>query len=429
MSRQLIQLSIVCFAALASHPALATKLSASAFVNADFTDNVGQSTTNTVNEATQTIGFLFGIREDRKRVQADASLKLQKEQFYNDSFSNKTSLTTGFGLLNIGVVESLINWQSSFTRTETLNDPLANDTPDNRGFRTVLRTGPSINYKLSSASSARLSANFITTNNSNDGPADTERVDGSIGYNYSFNSATSMSVSGQYEELLDSDNGAEGFSDFTVSMSFQRLVSKGSFNFSAGFTRLSPDVSEPETVNFFDISFSRQDVLGHDINLSYFEDITDTSIGFSIDQTSPTGTVVVQSISVNDFVQRRIFTASFSRGWSSFGYSASAFWENEYYRVQLSDERARGFNLGLNQQFSRALNLGLNYSFELRDFVQQPSIDKDKITQTSINAGYTLSKQVSLSSYVQFEIRQNNKLSSREYEEWSTGLGINWTFW
>ena len=93
----------------------AVELTASIYSNVEYTNNVDLVSTGTKDDVTQTLGMNVLLKENRKRFNADASFNLEEEHYYNDTFSNQTSFTSGFGILNFDIVEDFLNWRSSLS--------------------------------------------------------------------------------------------------------------------------------------------------------------------------------------------------------------------------------------------------------------------------------------------------------------------------
>ena len=164
----------------------AIELSGNISTNIEYTNNSALVSTEKEDDVSQLVGLDLTIFENRKSVQANANFRLENERYYNNSFSDQTSLTAGFGLFNLDLIESFLNWQTSFTRTEVLTDEADTDTPDNREYRNILRTGPTVSYQYSRASFFALNVNYVGVENSDEAASDSERLDGNLNYNFLF---------------------------------------------------------------------------------------------------------------------------------------------------------------------------------------------------------------------------------------------------
>ena len=144
--------------ALSASKGYAAELKASIYSETRSTSNARLVATNVKDDVIERIGVNLVLKEERKRFNADASLNFYQDFYLNNTYSDQTQLTTGFGLFNFDIVEDFLDWRTSFTRTQVLNDTTATDTPDNRNERNTFRTGPAINYRINQASTLRMSA-------------------------------------------------------------------------------------------------------------------------------------------------------------------------------------------------------------------------------------------------------------------------------
>jgi len=248
------------------------ELTANVYTSAKYSNNVSLASTATEDDITQALGLNVLLKENRKRFNADASFNLEEEHYYNNTFSNQTSLTTGFGIFNFDIVENFLDWRTSFTRTEVLRNASESDTPDNREQRNIFRTGPSITYRVSRESILKASSNYTLVENSDEDASDSKRISGNVSYNYAMNSITSFSVSSRYDEILDGDGGDE-LKNTNFNFGLRRAYSQGELNFNYGRTQTRSDSSNTVEGNFFNLSISRKQVLWHDVVMLYQQDI------------------------------------------------------------------------------------------------------------------------------------------------------------
>jgi len=410
------------------------------YTGADYSNNVSLASTNTEDDFKQILGLNVLVKEERKRFNADASFNLEREHYYNNTFSDQTSLTTGFGIFNFDLVEDFLDWRTSFTRTQVLNNTFDNDTPDNREQRNILRTGPTMTYRVSRSSTVSTSANYTLVENSDDEASDTKRVTGNLTYGYSVNNTTSLSLNTVYDEIIDGD-GSEELTNSNINVGMKRLFSHGQLNFNYGVTKTRSDIAETVTGNFFDIGFTREQFFWHSVNLQYREDLSDTSIGFANDEEgfqNENGPVDggensngenqnLQGVSSKiDIVTRKQFNMQLSRVLGSYQYVVSGFWRNEKYQILEEDSKSRGFSLGLNKSLTTDLELGVSYSYSLNDYFDQPLIGKERTGSYRFNSTYAVTRSLNLSGNLQYAIRMNSRNQVREYEEFSTAVSLTW---
>jgi len=408
-----------------------TELTATLSSGVEYSNNASQRTTATLDEVTQTLGLDILLQENRKHFNADASFNFEGVHYYNGVFSNQTSFTTGFGVLNLDIVENFLSWRTSFTRTEVLGSSADSHTPDNREQRSITRTGPGILFRVSEDSTLSVLTNYILVENSDEVASDTKRINSNINYEYYLNSISRLSLNGEYDEILDAD-GQEELKRTNLNVGILRQLSHGGLNLNFGFTQTRPEQSDSVSGNFFDVRLTRNQLLWHDWVFQYQEDISDSSIGFEAEEASSAdsseasaGSTATTSL---DIIQSKRLYMSMSRLLGLYQYTVSGFWRDGDYKIQADDEKSRGLTLSINQNVTQSFRAGFLYEFTLNDFVDRPDIRKEKTGTYRFNGQYDLGVDMSLSAYIQYEGRANSNNQVREYEEMATGIAFTWEF-
>jgi hypothetical protein len=406
----------------------AVELNGNVSTNLEYSNNSALVSTQTKEDISQIVGIDLTILENRKSVQANANFRVENERYYNNSFSDETSLTAGFGLFNLDLIESFLNWQTSFTRTEVLTDTVDTNTPDNREYRNILRTGPTVSYQYSRAAHFALNVNYVGVENSDEAASDSKRIDGNLNYKYLFNPVTDFNINSQYEEIIDGD-GDEEYANITLSLGLVRRFFLGDFQLNFGRTRLAPEQSDATKSNYFDIQLNREQFLWHDVSLLYLEDVSDTSIGFESDEQSEIlETNDQRSASGNDVIKRKRLDFTAARVYGNTSYSIGTFWEKERFVSQDINEKSKGIDINIDHSLSQRLVSELRYSYQENDFEERDGVGKDKESSYSIGASYSVFSDFTINSFIRFSSRYNKQNMTREYEEFSTGFGLNWSF-
>ncbi len=425
--------------ALSASKGYAAELKASIYSETRSTSNARLVATNVKDDVIERIGVNLVLKEERKRFNADASLNFYQDFYLNNTYSDQTQLTTGFGLFNFDIVEDFLDWRTSFTRTQVLSDTTATDTPDNREERNTFRTGPTINYRINRASTLRMGTNYVQVENSDEISADTKRVNANTSYIYQYNSITDFSLNGSYDQILESDQGGalplndDKIKNMTLNIGMNRQFSRGSFSINAGQNQVYSDTRDTVRGNFFDILFQHEQVLFHDLQVQYSESISDSSIGFGsfedLVATNPNlgdGNQQFETTTPLDIVKQKRADISINRNIDSYQYSLNIFWNNLDYDLQLNDERSTGLTFNLRQQIQDGLTAGFTYQQVKQVLFDRPG-DGDNDTQTyTIDSAYRWTKDFSTNGFITYVKRENNKNALREYEDLSVGVTLNW---
>jgi len=425
--KKILSRIIVCLVCLVSW-ANAIELNGNVSTETEYSNNSNLVSTKKLDEVSQLVGLDFNVLENRRDVQANADFRIESKRYFKNTFSDQTSLTAGFGLFNVNLIDSFLNWQTSFTRTEVLSDTTDTNTPDNREYRNILRTGPSISYQISRSSFMGYTLNYVSVENSGETASDSQRVNSNLNYKYLFNTVTDFSISGQYENVIDSEEN-EKYENISFSLGLIRRFSLGDAQFNYGRTRLSPKRGDATEGNYFDFKLNRKKLFWHDISLTYLEDISDTSIGFESDeQGAETGSGVQRSVSTNDVVKRRRLELEVNRVLGSLSYAIKGFWENQTFVIQENDEKSLGLSVGLSNQWTQNLVTEFDYIFQIDDFIDRPEVGKDRVSTYELGCRYNIVTNFSVSSFVRFSSLYNHQNMTREYEEFASGFGFVWSF-
>jgi hypothetical protein len=169
--------------------------------------------------------------------------------------------------------------------------------------------------------------------------------------------------------------------------------------------------------------------LWHDVSLLYLEDVSDTSIGFESDEQSEIlETNDQRSASGNDVIKRKRLDFTAARVYGNTSYSIGTFWEKERFVSQDINEKSKGIDINIDHSLSQRLVSELRYSYQENDFEERDGVGKDKESSYSIGASYSVFSDFTINSFIRFSSRYNKQNMTREYEEFSTGFGLNWSF-
>lgn len=421
---------VFAFALLAifGRPVLATEATGAIGTRLEHSNNVRESNSNEESDFTQVTYAEVGIEEVRKRFKADANLKVQNEHYYDNTYDDETSLTSGFGLFTVDLIEQFLEWSATFSRTDVVSDSAEDENPDTREFRNILRTGPSVNYAISRTTNFRLNANYVRVDNSEETAEDSQRAEGSVAVSHQINRLTSVNLNGKYSEVIESDDDEE-IENSSVGFGFSRSYVDGVLNASYGLQEVRSNLAETEKGTFADVSLSRQNVFAHNLLLKYNHSISDTSIGFEGDESGVRNlTDPTQATSTTDIETRGRVSVTVSREGESFLYDLNLLYEESDFKIQNYTERYRGATLGYSHKVYSRLTPRIQYSYVRESFgVNQP--EGEDITQAlQLSMKYQLVEDFFTDAFIKYESRSNDTVSTREHDEFSLGLGIRWEF-
>jgi predicted porin len=415
----------------------ATELDVIAFSETKYTSNAKLSSFDAKEDVIERIGLNVLLKEARKRFDADAEFKIEQEFYLNNTFSDETNITTGIGIFNFDIIEDFLDWRTSFTRRQILTDASVADTPENRGERDILRTGPSINYRMNPSSRFLFGVNFIQVENSDEQSADTKRVEGSAGYVYQYNSLTSVSLNSTYDKIIESNyddpsiiRNDDDIQNMGLNIGVNRAFTNGQFGLFFGQNRIESDGRDTTSGNFFSLYLQKQQFFWHELELNYSESLSDSSLGFDALQ-SINNVDVNQNFSerssVLDIIKRKRFGASVAREVDLFRYEFFGRWIDKDYSLQPNDERSLFLGVNMSHNVSKALKLSLRYQNNREKFLERLAETTNLTSIYSLEGLYKFTKQVSFVGSLGYEKRKNNNNNFSEYERFTTAFTVNMT--
>ena len=433
-----IRLLIASFLlSLASSEVWSVDVSASLSTDLEYTNNVRESSTDTQEDVIQRAGIALSVLEERKNVKADANVQLDHEHYYNDSYDDETSLRSGFGLFSVDLVEEFFNWQATFSRTDVLSDSSNEDNPDTREYRNILRTGPTFTYAISRTMNLALSANYTHLENSSETAVDSERADGTARFSYLLNSQTDLSLSARHEQTLESDDN-EKLENNNISAGFVRRFNRGLLRFNYGIQAVSSnqdvgEESDETDSNYFDVSFTRERLWGHNFVLSYLEELSDTAIGFASDEASreeselAVDTGRTNAVARTDIEKRKRAGLSIRRDTVEYSYDLTSTYEESRFKRAGTSERYRNVVVGIQPKVYAKLVPRLEHRYTRENF-SRASEGEDVTRSYTLSGTYQLVPDLFLNSFMRFEKTDNDERAARESEAFQVGLGVRWDF-
>ena len=171
-------IALCILSSLCVNAAHAFEVKATATSNTEYTNNLNNDRfgVDKVEDTLEQLSLNFQFEERRKKFTATLDTKFLHETYLNNSFSDKNEITAGLGLINFEIIESFLDWKSSYRRTRILKDEDEADTPDNQEIRDVYVTGPSIYYELNKLTHIVISSEFIQTEISDPDVSDSQRT-------------------------------------------------------------------------------------------------------------------------------------------------------------------------------------------------------------------------------------------------------------
>jgi hypothetical protein len=121
-------------------------------LGAAYSDNIGRSDTNKIEETIATAGLRFSVNEQRPRLSTDITSNFEYDDYLHRTFTNEL-IGSANALVVVGLVPERLTWSVQDYYGQTRANALAAESPANRVNANVLTTGPDLVMPLGGATS------------------------------------------------------------------------------------------------------------------------------------------------------------------------------------------------------------------------------------------------------------------------------------
>ena len=205
-------------------------------------DNIRRASANEEDEDIAAAGLRFSLDQRSSRLQADAVGNFSFAEYLNDTYDSEV-LGNFAGNARFGFVPQRFEWVMSDNFGQTLSDPFAPVTPDNRENINYFSTGPDVTFAFGSQTRLRLGARYsLATYEAS--PLDFDTTSGEAALLRMLSSASNISLNARvaqtdYDEAsLDADyDQSEAFLRYDVTGARTRLA------IDLGYTQIDRDAA------------------------------------------------------------------------------------------------------------------------------------------------------------------------------------------
>ena len=398
------------------------ELQSVAYAETRYSDNAGNLKQMRRHDVRNTVGLEAQLTEQRQSMVADANVTIENERYLRNTAGERTAVTSGLGMLNLNLVEDFLNWDSSFTRSQVVEDSTQEDESANRDYRNLLRSGPQMHLELSDTTDFDAHAFYVNVENTAEDLSDSERANAGMALINHYNQLTQFSLASEYETILTEDE-LDQYDRQNVSVGATRTLARGSVAVGVGRSRLTPEFGESIDSNFYQVNFRQDEFLFHVLQLGYTQDVSDTSIGFDdallIEQ--DTG-----ELPTNDYVTRKRMSASLSRTIGVHSYSLQMDRSDSRYELSRQHILFHSGAFRYERPVVEHLVLGTTVSYLERDYVTDPVAGISKTLSYTVDSNYQFSDRLDVGSYIRFISRTNSSVEATEYEEFQLGVDLRY---
>lgn len=398
------------------------ELQSVAYAETRYSDNAGSLKQQRRHDIRNTVGIDSELSEQRQSMEADISVSIEHARYMRDTGGDRTSVTSGLGLLNLNLVEDFLHWNTTYIRTRLLEDASQEEELEDRNYRNTLTSGPQMTLELTDTSDLDAHVYYVNVENSDDFVSDSERANGEVSLRHHYNQLTQFNLTSRYETILTEDE-MDPYDRKSGSVGITRALVRGLLALNVGRSILTPELGGSVGSNFYQASFSRDDFLHHVLQVGYTQDVSDTSIGFLDEALVEEDTGALPD---NDYVTRKRWFGSISRVFGVHSYTFSGARSDSRYELSRQQTLLHSGSFRYERQVIEHLLTGGSLSYSRRNYVGDPVRGIDETFIYTIDSMYQFSERFNAGSFIRFISRETTGSQGNNYEEFQLGVDLRY---
>jgi len=403
---------MLCIEAGFVNNAIAARADYALGINTEYSDNQNLSADNELSDIK--MSFLSGLsfHENTASIQSDLRALAEYNKYKNGTFEDEVVLN--LSTENIWTIRpSSFFWVLEDYFSQTENDVLLNETPDNLINTNVFSTGPDIYFRIDPVNKVAINMR-ASSYNFEDNDTDSKRGSLRLGWIYNVHSSLDVSINTEfqdvsYEEIDDSDYSSQ---DYFISINSE--YSRSIFHLDFGTSFIHRDTREDFDANLLRMTWVNQFRSQSFFTLDVSSQITDSGLDLQMSSSSEqefdrTGTQISGDIYKANNIEAIYHIANGYRSLDfTLGFRDEDFEEVEQDRIL----KRFGFNFSYNY-FTRVL---------ISTLLQYEKVDNTDIQQLDeqITAGVSFDYRMSRNFTFRTEvtsIKNTSNVSTSEYDE------------
>lgn len=339
-------------------------------------DNIHRTATDEVDETIGTVGVYFGLKQESRRFTTNLFGDFSYLDYLDNTYDNEVVGSFG-GELTAGIIPDRIEWFAVDSFGQTTTQVAAVVTPENRENVNFFSTGPRVTigsgWLRTQLEGHYTNVAYETTE------LDSERYGGGLSLIHDISAASSVALTGSYEDV---DYSSDGNTDFERSEAFVRYKLTGArteLALDVGYTEVSDEFSD-SSGTLARLSVTRRTSPSSAVSLSLGRDFSDAGNIFQQLQSqqvqqaeATTGTQPVQPLS-SPFVNKYVTVGwSYDRSRNGLALSATRF-DETYEDDPLNDRTRTTYGLTARRDMRPTLQARLSADRTEEDY-ERPNQD------------------------------------------------------
>lgn len=387
----------------------------------EWTDNVFYDDSNKSNDLLETVNLGVRAQEQESFYELQVGYDASHERYERESFNAQTFYNGTASLLLIPLPDRF-SWEFSMASDTTQTQSVLPDTPDNRDQRNTYSTAPRLVLLSLPRDKVNLTgeASKITFRDADTSGSD--RAGGSLDWVHDVSELVNFSVATGYEKVNFEVN--EDYERSYYSIGLGRQIRNGSVFFSAGQTKLTPEISDELTGMNAQVSIKWSNDI-HAFSLEVSQDLTDTSVAFSDGVSESAASDLPSDVNTGevDLITRtRVVLGDTYRMSSTSSLAGFIFVDREKSETNADDTSRVGTTLAYQRNITPELSGDIELSYER----SEEGVEKFKDTTKSVKVGVSraFGERLSVSAWVEHE-EADNESNLLTYESNLVGLSGN----
>ena len=409
---------------------VADSLKVAVYAELESDDNIRKENTNEKSDLKQTVGVDVGLDYQSRAITLGMQYGLTHEEYQQNSYDGKTRLE-GFLSAMFSSNPERYSWVFQHQQTIANISSLGANTSDNTEQRSTFTTGPNINLNLSPVDVLTASARYIDTSFDQSGGNDSQRNQAQLSLQHRLNQFNSVGLNASYTDV-EAEQRDDGYKQQQLGLTYNSQLKYGQYSLEVGGSKLERNAANVKDVNgaYGNISYSASSA-GQSFGASFNHDITDSSIGLSLD-VDPASDFQSGDTNFNDFdvVTRDRYQLYYTRTNVDGRINASLTLahDEEDYEILLQDQKSSSVDVGFNYKLGENLSTFLNVGYEQTEFIDLPQLGEDTQQQITIGLNHSIRNEWRLSYAFHYDERQNNDVATREYTSMGGSFRVNYQF-
>ena len=367
-------------------------------VGVGHSDNIGRVSSNEQDETIAAAGLRFSVDQRSRRLEADAIGNFSYAEYLDDTFDSEL-LGNFAGTARFAIVPERLEWLAADNFGQTLNDPFAPATPDNRENINYFTTGPDVTFAFGSQTRLRLGARYSLATYE-DLPLDFATRSGEAAIVRMLSPASELSLNVRAAQT-DYDQAALN-ADYDQNEAFVRYDVTGartSLALDLGYTEIEREsVADKESGLLLRLDATRRLSASSTATLNAGREFSNSGSAFADMQ----GIGGIGLVTVSGRQTAQPFTNTYATlGWDfarqRTSMNAFVSWvEQSYDAVMAADQTLLSAGTQLRRELSPATSVIFHALYTQSDF-QQPGADYDDLN-SGLTFGWRISRSVSLNA-------------------------------